>query len=477
MTERKYKFHVDEARPKIPAPKEFASVLAAVKVKLPWYANPAFWGGAATVAISGVATFWWVKDQNQTQNKWVDEHYKESPIVQPAVSNKDTQPGEVTGVSTTVQYKAIPVIQDDIIEVESDFNVSTREVVDIAQETEQITAPEINNDLSDRGWNLHVPFDTIRVNPDMLPRTFVLRNGSKLIVPANAFSDENGASITEEFIILFREFTDQAQMLATSLYMEGKGKTGVKPLINNGTFEIQAMQNNKLLKIKPENPVVMQFFTLDPALVFSGYYAQNSNEIFEPLVYSEDHFIGISGVNKSWSYMERKRSFWQWLGDLVHRRKIKYDSFERVETTYYDYGTYKNIRTFEIQQTGFYASGRAMEMGFTNEATIAVSTEGNEHIEATLYQVFLNTNMIRKYDILNGRCAVQYSANDKCMLLALQKNSDKVLYLDAYSFDNHVKGSKSNVDISLKSHPNSIQKISDLQNLIKASNNMRSRRI
>jgi hypothetical protein len=229
--------------------------------------------------------------------------------------------------------------------------------------------------------------------------------------------------------------------------------------------------------------MLVYFNTLDPALVFSGFYARESSDIWTPLFFGNTAMVDEANSQKNYlvdSKIPRRRNFWQWLGDVFHGRKLQWDTFKTVQSGEYgfrDYGIYRKERIFEIAEPGFFGSGRTMDMGFTTLGKLNVSCESNQSLEGNIYQVFLNTNMVRRYSLVNGKSAVQYSESDRCMLIAIVENSNFIAVLDPNSFDRLVKGNFNEVNIAMKLERDEIKSLDDLKAVIKRHSAQRARKI
>jgi hypothetical protein len=479
MIDKKYKFSVDESRPQIPPPRDFSSLLSGVKAQIPWYAKSIFWGGAATVAVTTAAVAWWFQiPTGEREPVAIEQSNAAIERVEGPASSELSTIAEAPAFAT---YGRIPAEGGSVQNELRALYPQNAEIASIehfmADNIAQVV-PAVPRMGIFAGWKFRLKYDTIKVNTYSLPAQFDLARGSKLYIPEGALVGEDGEPVNGEVLVLYREFLDQADMLAHSMYLEGQIATGAAPMVNNGAFEILLQHEGQAVKIEPKNPLLMQYITLDGALVFSGFHARAYSDIWKPMFFNTIASNAESNPKKLVTdRMTERRSFFGWLDDIFHGRKVGWDTFERVEPQYFDYGVYDRSRTFEIAETGFFASGRTMETGFSALGKLNVHCQNKERLETRLYQVFLNSNMVREYELVEGKTAVQYSSNDRCMLIAIVENTNFIAVLDANSFDRLVKGQVTEADITLRLWPEEIKSIHDLKAVIKSYGSQRPRKL
>ena len=92
-------------------------------------------------------------------------------------------------------------------------------------------------------------FDQFELNPNE-PKVLRLKNGSSIVVPANAFVDKNGNPVTGTVSLKYREFHNAADILTSGIPMNTTDETGkVQHLESGGMFELNASSNGQEIKI------------------------------------------------------------------------------------------------------------------------------------------------------------------------------------------------------------------------------------
>ena len=92
-------------------------------------------------------------------------------------------------------------------------------------------------------------------------------NGSKITVPANAFTDANGGAVSGEVEIRYQEYHDFVDFFLAGIPMK-YDSSGTHQLVSSGMIEIQAFQNGEPIILKEEK-------SLDIELVSTINYAPN----------------------------------------------------------------------------------------------------------------------------------------------------------------------------------------------------------
>jgi hypothetical protein len=477
MTDKKYKFSVDEPRPDVPPPQDFSTLLAGVKAQIPWYANTSLWGGIAGLATVGVAIGVFTMNKGASTEPVVQvKPETEQQIEVRSSQNLPKTPMHIHAATASAWQKNAGYAANEMGE-ETMPGVAS-EIADIAH---QNIAEDSHLEIRDRAntgkkhqWGIGVKYDTFYVNTATLPIELELKRGGTLYIPAKSVAYGPDEPFVGEFMLLYREFVDQTDLMVSSLFLEAQGSSGKAPMICNGAFEIQLKYNQTALTIKKGLPFLVQFPIVDSDPVFSGFKTRNHEDVWQPMMFSTRTSSTAAETATEKKRMESKRSFGQWIADLLYGRTVRWDTFET--TSYVDYGVYSKTRTFEVGSTGYFGSGRTVESGFTNSTNIRISCQDNEKIEPTLYQVFLNSNIVRKYDIRYGVSEVSYSTNDRCMLIAVIENSNFLAILDANNFDKLIKGELNQVDIILRLVPSEVRKIEDLRSIIRNYGDQKQRK-
>jgi hypothetical protein len=111
-----------------------------------------------------------------------------------------------------------------------------------AEEAKPCIAPPISG--------LNIPYTIFKVNAEK-GGEFAFKTGSKLTVPQNAFTDENGKSLKGEVELHYREFHDPADFFVSGIPMT-YDSAGVKYQFESaGMMEMLAFQNGKAVNMAP----------------------------------------------------------------------------------------------------------------------------------------------------------------------------------------------------------------------------------
>lgn len=470
MKKNKYKFSIDERRPDIPAPADFSSVLSKVKIKLPWYAKSGFWGGAAVSCITIVASVLWYQSHNTQQSQTAVLKLSQNPtkpIVPAIVETTENQAGEVD---------FFPEIQN------SERETAHFQVLDYLENAMLAEAPSRPQESKvkmpfNEAHSIVLPFDTIYVNTVQLPYVFRLKRGGWLHVPAGSVINNSGQVVNGSFIILYREILSQSDMLVTSLFMHESQLENPRPLINNGAFEIKILKNNEPLSVRQSAPLVLSFEVLSSDPGYSGYQSQHFSFPWTPMhlgLANNESLAAKNSVIKD--RMMVKRNFWQWLADLFHGRKIRWDTFERADYNNYNPGKSNLYRTFEIAGSGLYASAMPCQTEFKTKK-VKFICEGNEILDPVVYQVYLNQNMVRQYTTINREFDIHYSPADRCILLARVSNTNFFAVIDPNGFDKLIaKNIKAETEVYFQLINQKINSAAELKTLIGNYNKQRTGR-
>lgn len=96
-------------------------------------------------------------------------------------------------------------------------------------------------------------------------------SGTKIMIPANAFVDVNGKSITGNVTIDYREFRDQVDILVSGIPMKYDSAGQVGDFESAGMFEMNASVNGQEVFLAPGKNITMDFAVVDTASSFNFY--------------------------------------------------------------------------------------------------------------------------------------------------------------------------------------------------------------
>ncbi|MCC7297988.1 MAG: hypothetical protein IT244_06605 [Bacteroidia bacterium] len=447
-----------------------------MKIKTPWYFQTGSIVGFASIAAATVAGFWYFsKDATPAQQTPVGSH------VPAFVQNQAKM--EVVNTDKQVPEKTLQVLFNHP-QTETKYYPSESGAIDFSAANikssdmpllAEFPSPEFVSKTALLPWELQYPFDTIIIKASASPIQINVGNGSVLTIPAGAFTTQSGAPVVGEYMVLFRHFTDAADMIAAGLFM----KSGESALLNNGAFELHFKQQGEDIFIQKGKPLLFTFLTLSNSTAFAGYHSKNIKYSWNSMI--QDGFVtGISEKDNrrtvTDSFVE-KRNFWQWIGDVFTGKKAEWNTYERVdlgsEVGEFDKNKY---RTFEIAEAGLFASSAASNAGSGKSKAIKLLSKNNDELGTVVYQVFINNNLVIKHEAdYMGNVNLQYSASDRCILVVPVANSRYLAVLDANGFDRIVKADGNNTAV-LQTYGSEINSIAALRKLIDSYSNQRPMR-
>lgn len=110
-------------------------------------------------------------------------------------------------------------------------------------------------------------------------------SGSKIKIPKSSFVNKQGDEIKGEVEILYREFHDQADIIASGIPMRYDSAGTEFTFESAGMFEIKGYQNGEPVFIKHDKPLTVEFSSSQPEDRFNQYY--------------------LDTVTKNWTYLKR----------------------------------------------------------------------------------------------------------------------------------------------------------------------------
>ena len=104
---------------------------------------------------------------------------------------------------------------------------------------------------------LNIPFTTFKVIAEK-GANLDFKTGSKLVIPKNAFADENGKLVKGEVELRYREFHDPAEFFVSGIPMT-YDSAGVKYQFESaGMMDMEAFQNGKKINMAPQKSIDVQ---------------------------------------------------------------------------------------------------------------------------------------------------------------------------------------------------------------------------
>lgn len=167
---------------------------------------------------------------------------------------------------------------------------------------------------------LNVPYTSYKVKADQ-GGTIKHKSNSKIIIPKKAFVNKQGEDIVGDVEIRYREFHDQADMIAAGIPM-GYDSAGVKSQLESaGMLDIRGYQDNEPVFIKPNKTITVEFASKYPEDRYNMYV--------------------LDTVARNWVYTGRDNS-------LVNHKPKQASSQQAHETTIPE--KIETKKTIELQQ-------------------------------------------------------------------------------------------------------------------------------
>jgi len=134
---------------------------------------------------------------------------------------------------------------------------------------------------------LNIPYQKFKLKSEK-GATFKTQSNSKIIVPKNAFIDKKGDNIIGDVEIQFREFHNQADIIASGISMK-YDSTGIQSHLESaGMIDIKGFQNNEPIFINPKKEITVELQSTQSADKFNMY--------------------ALDTVAKNWIYLHRDNS-------------------------------------------------------------------------------------------------------------------------------------------------------------------------
>lgn len=117
---------------------------------------------------------------------------------------------------------------------------------------------------------LNVPYQKFKLKNDQ-GATLVTQSNSKIKIPKNAFIDKKGETIIGDVEIQFREFHDQADIIASGIPMKYDSAGIQSHLESAGMIDIKGFQNNEPIFINPKKEITVELQSSQSADKFNMY--------------------------------------------------------------------------------------------------------------------------------------------------------------------------------------------------------------
>lgn len=134
---------------------------------------------------------------------------------------------------------------------------------------------------------LNVPYQKFKLKSEQ-GATFKTQSNSKIIIPKNAFVNKSGEDIIGDVEIQFREFHNQADIIASGIPMKYDSAGIQSHLESAGMIDIKGYQNNEPVFINSKKQITIELQSTQTADKFNMY--------------------ALDTVAKNWTYLHRDNS-------------------------------------------------------------------------------------------------------------------------------------------------------------------------
>ena len=165
---------------------------------------------------------------------------------------------------------------------------------------------------------LNVPYQKFKLKNDQ-GATLVTQSNSKIKIPKNAFIDKKGETIIGDVEIQFREFHDQADIVASGIPMKYDSAGIQSHLESAGMIDIKGFQNNEPIFINPKKEITVELQSTQSADKFNMY--------------------ALDTVAQNWIYLHRDNSLMRQLEKKGVKR-----TFSQVDSVMNENAITKKLR-------------------------------------------------------------------------------------------------------------------------------------
>lgn len=165
---------------------------------------------------------------------------------------------------------------------------------------------------------LNVPYQKFKLKNDQ-GATLVTQSNSKIKIPKNAFIDKKGETIIGDVEIQFREFHDQADIVASGIPMKYDSAGIQSHLESAGMIDIKGFQNNDPIFINPKKEITVELQSTQSADKFNMY--------------------ALDTVAQNWIYLHRDNS----LKGQLEKKGVK-RTFSQVDSVMNENVIIKKLR-------------------------------------------------------------------------------------------------------------------------------------
>ncbi len=135
----------------------------------------------------------------------------------------------------------------------------------VQQQTENIVKTVFNEmdlDIVPSFSNFNVGFEDVKMFAEKEFK-YEFSDGTEILIPADAFVDENGAPVKGEVTFKYKSVKSPGEIISSGLHLLYKQGDSIVPFITGGMLQVEAEQNGKKLSLKEGKSIKMNYNSLD----------------------------------------------------------------------------------------------------------------------------------------------------------------------------------------------------------------------
>jgi hypothetical protein len=179
-----------------------------------------------------------------------------------------TSVGIIAIVCTTIIASKILTQKDENLQTATTASPPIEEFADYSEDTPCVVPPIKEQDITSSLY---------KINAEQ-GGTIIHTSGTEIKISQNAFMNNNGAKITGEIEIRYREFQNQLDILFSGIPMKYDSAGLQYNFESAGMMEIQGFQNGEAVFIVPEKPIEVKMRSYNDSPKFNLYYLDESKK-------------------------------------------------------------------------------------------------------------------------------------------------------------------------------------------------------
>ncbi len=188
--------------------------------------------------------------------------------------------------------------------------------------TTQNNKQNTSNTKSDKAFinppisKLNIPYSSYKIKAEqggtIAHKSHPIAMGSKIIIPKKAFVNKKGEEIIGDVEIRYREFHNQADIIASGIPM-AYDSAGVKSNLESaGMLDIRGYQNGEPVYINPSKTIRVEF---------ASQHSDDRYNIYE-----------LDTIGKNWKYISRDNSLKNSKPKVPHSKEITHSNETNLES-------------------------------------------------------------------------------------------------------------------------------------------------